>query len=45
MYITGGNALLDSKFILGKVPIDDKTKVADLGCGATGHFEIGRAHV
>lgn len=38
MYITGGNSLLDSNFILSKVPINDKTKVADLGCGGTGHF-------
>ncbi len=38
MPITGGNALLDVNFILSKAQIGDKTKVADLGCGASGHF-------
>ncbi len=38
MAITGGNALLDVNFILDKVQVGDKTKVADLGSGASGHF-------
>lgn len=38
MPITGGNALLDVNSILSKAQIGDKTKVADLGCGASGHF-------
>lgn len=29
---------MDAKFILGKVDIGDRMKVADLGCGASGHF-------
>lgn len=35
---TGGNALLDVNFILKKVQVSEKSKVADLGCGASGHF-------
>lgn len=35
---TGGNALLDVGLLLGKAQIKEKTKVADLGCGASGHF-------
>ncbi len=35
---TGGNALLDVNFILSKAQVEQNTKVADLGCGTTGHF-------
>ncbi|PIR12808.1 hypothetical protein COV49_04190 [Candidatus Falkowbacteria bacterium CG11_big_fil_rev_8_21_14_0_20_39_10] len=35
---TGGSALLDVNFILKKAQVSDKNKVADLGCGASGHF-------
>lgn len=35
---TGGNYLLDSNFILEKAQIKEGEKVADLGCGAAGHF-------
>lgn len=36
--LTGGNILLDANFILNKVSVEDKMKIADLGCGASGHF-------
>ncbi len=36
--ITGGNALIDANLILAKAKISEAMKVADLGCGATGHF-------
>jgi ubiquinone/menaquinone biosynthesis C-methylase UbiE len=35
---TGGNALLDVNFILSKANIGQNTKIADFGCGTTGHF-------
>jgi len=34
----GGSALLDVNFILSKAQISENTKVADLGCGASGFF-------
>ncbi len=37
-YITGGNTLIDVNFILEKAQISEHMKVADLGCGASGHF-------
>ena len=36
--ITGGNVLLDVDFILKKSHIKENMKVADFGCGASGHF-------
>jgi ubiquinone/menaquinone biosynthesis C-methylase UbiE len=36
--ITGGNILLDVKLILGKIHVHENMKVADLGCGSSGHF-------
>jgi len=36
--LTGGNALLDADIILDKAQIEGKMKIADLGCGTTGHF-------
>jgi len=36
--ITGGNVLLDVNVILSKAGVGEKMKVADLGCGASGHF-------
>jgi len=36
--IIGGNALINVNLILEKAQVGDKTKVADLGCGASGHF-------
>lgn len=35
---TGGNTLLDVNFILKKATVSDHMKVADFGCGASGHF-------
>jgi len=35
---TGGGTLLDVNFLLEKAQIKERMKVADLGCGTTGHF-------
>jgi ubiquinone/menaquinone biosynthesis C-methylase UbiE len=35
---TGGSALLDVNFILEKARIKERMRVADLGCGTSGHF-------
>lgn len=43
--ITGGSALLDVQFILGKAGVGDRMKVADLGCGASGHFVFPAARL
>jgi ubiquinone/menaquinone biosynthesis C-methylase UbiE len=42
---TGGNALLDVNFIMQKARIKERMKVADLGCGATGHFAFPAAKI
>ncbi|OGF24221.1 hypothetical protein A3H66_02205 [Candidatus Falkowbacteria bacterium RIFCSPLOWO2_02_FULL_45_21] len=34
----GGNLLIDANLILNKAQVGDKVKVADLGCGSSGHF-------
>lgn len=34
----GGSSLVDANLIFSKAKITDKAKVADLGCGSTGHF-------
>jgi len=36
--ITGGNILLDINLILDKIHLKENMKVADLGCGSSGHF-------
>lgn len=36
--ISGGNKLIDVKLILDKVKVQEGMVIADLGCGATGHF-------
>lgn len=36
--ITGGNILLDVNLILNKAGVSEEMRVADLGCGALGHF-------
>jgi ubiquinone/menaquinone biosynthesis C-methylase UbiE len=36
--ITGGNALIDPNLIVAKASLSEGMKVADLGCGTTGHF-------
>ncbi len=38
MPIIGGNTLIDAKTLLEKVGVEEKMKVADLGCGSSGHF-------
>lgn len=43
MNVTGGNALLDANFILDKAKVGDSVKVADLGCGISGHFVFSSA--
>lgn len=36
--VTGGNALVDANLVLSAARVGDKMKVADLGCGSSGHF-------
>lgn len=36
--VIGGNALIDVNNLIDKMQISAKMKVADLGCGASGHF-------
>jgi ubiquinone/menaquinone biosynthesis C-methylase UbiE len=36
--MTGGNVLIDLKLILSKIHIQENMKIADLGCGSSGHF-------
>jgi len=36
--IIGGNILIDANALLEKVGVEEKMKVADLGCGSSGHF-------
>lgn len=38
MALFGGNELIDPNFLLQKIGIGWGMRVADLGCGATGHF-------
>lgn len=45
MPITGGNALLDVNYILSKAQVGEKTRVADLGCGSSGHFVFPAARI
>jgi ubiquinone/menaquinone biosynthesis C-methylase UbiE len=35
---TGGNNLINVNLILEKAKVRDKLKIADLGCGSSGHF-------
>lgn len=37
--------MLDVNFILSKAKVGEKTKVADLGCGASGHFVFPAARI
>jgi len=34
----GGSSLIDANLVLDKARVEEKTKVADLGCGSSGHF-------
>jgi len=36
--ITGGNALIDPQVIVDKLKVEERMKIADLGCGSSGHF-------
>jgi len=38
MNITGGNALISASAVLDKAKVGDGTKIADLGCGISGHY-------
>ncbi len=43
--ISGGNILLDPYYIFDQVGLGQGMKVADLGCGAAGHFVIPAAKI
>lgn len=43
--IVGGNALIDVNLIIDKAGIGDKMKIADLGCGSSGHFVFAPARL
>ena len=43
--VIGGNALVDAKFVLDKLRLGEKMKVADFGCGASGHFILPAANL
>ena len=43
--MTGGNSLLDVNLILTKAAVTQDMKVADLGCGTTGHFVFPAAEI
>lgn len=43
--ISGGNILLDPYFILEQVELGAGMKLADLGCGAAGHFVLPAAKI
>lgn len=42
---SGGSKLLDPNFLLQKLAVRQKMIVADLGCGAVGHFVFPTAHL
>jgi len=42
---TGGSALLDVNFILEKARVKERMRVADLGCGTSGHFVFPAAKI
>ncbi len=43
--VSGGNALVDVNLILTKAGVEDKMKVADLGCGSSGYFVFPPAKI
>lgn len=43
--VTGGNVLIDPQIVIKKAQISKRMKVADLGCGVTGHFTFPIAQV
>jgi len=42
---TGGNTLIDVNLLFSKAQIEDRMKVADLGCGSSGHFVFPGAKI
>jgi ubiquinone/menaquinone biosynthesis C-methylase UbiE len=45
MPITGGNSLLDVNMVLTKIGLTEGMRLADLGCGASGHFVFPSARI
>jgi len=45
VYISGGNELLNPTTILSRIGIKTGAKIADLGCGSSGHFIIPAAYL
>ena len=43
--ISGGNVLLDPYYILEEIGLRPGMKIADLGCGAAGHFVVPAAKI
>ena len=43
--LTGGNVLIDTALILAKSKVMEKMTIADLGCGASGHFVFPFARI
>jgi len=43
--VSGGNVLIDPQTIIEKCEIGDRMRVADLGCGGSGHFVFPIANV
>jgi len=41
----GGNILIDANLIMSKALLEEKMKVADLGCGSSGHFVFPAAKI
>ncbi len=42
---TGGNILIDVNLVFNKTQVEEKMKVADLGCGSSGHFVFPAARL
>ena len=40
VYVSGGTQLIDTDVIFKKIDLGEGMKVADLGCGAAGHYTI-----
>ncbi|MBI4433397.1 hypothetical protein HY632_01360, partial [Candidatus Uhrbacteria bacterium] len=45
MPLSGGTVLLDARALLARVALGPGMHVADLGCGATGHYIIPAARI
>lgn len=43
--IMGGNVLVDANLVFQKAGVSDRMKVADLGCGSSGHFVFPAARM